>query len=95
MDLFSMLEWKAENLRTWDNFVEGQMLEAKPFNPSEWLASNFSSRYHPCITHQGHENKGNNHQLKKLLIVKHILLGMDFRKYIENSMENINTDVGV
>ena len=35
------------------------------FNPWEWQASNFSS----C-----HENKGNYHQLKKLLITRQILL---------------------
>ena len=30
--------------------------------------------WYPCITHQGHDSIGTNHQLKKLLIVKHILL---------------------
>ena len=28
----------------------------------------------PWITHQGHENEGNDHQLKELLIVKQIFL---------------------
>ena len=38
------------------------------------LASGFSLQYHPWITHKGHENKGNDHQQEKLLIVKWILL---------------------
>ena len=45
-----------------------------PLNPLEWLASNFSLQDYPWITQPGHENKGNDHQLKKLLIVKQILL---------------------
>ena len=41
------------------------------FDPSEWLASNFFFlQYHPWIAHEGHENKGNDHQPRKLLIVK-------------------------
>ena len=44
------------------------------FNPQEWLATNFSLQYHPWIKHEGHKNRGNDHQLKKLLIVEHILL---------------------
>ena len=39
-----------------------------------WLSSNFSLEYYLQITHRGHENKGTDHQLKKLLIVKHVLL---------------------
>ena len=46
----------------------------QPFNPQEWLASNFSLPYHPWIKHEGHESKGSDHQLKKLLIVRQILL---------------------
>ena len=43
----------------------------KPFNPWKWLASNFSFQYHPWIKHWGHnENKGNDGQLKNLLIIK-------------------------
>ena len=49
-------------------------LPFKPFNPWEWLASNFSSQYHPWIKCRGHKNKGNDHQFKKFLIVKQILL---------------------
>ena len=45
-----------------------------PFDCYEWLASNFSLQYYPWITHEGHENKENGHQPKKLLIVKQILL---------------------
>ena len=37
------------------------------------MASNFSLHYQHWIIHQDHENKGNDHQIKKLLIVKQIL----------------------
>ena len=48
--------------------------------------------YIPCIK----ENKGNEHQLKKFLIVKQILpVSTLLRKCMENSMENIYTDVRV
>ena len=40
----------------------------------KWLSSNFSLQYHPWITYLGHENQGNDYQLKKLLIVEQILL---------------------
>ena len=36
--------------------------------------ANFSLQYRPWIKHKGHENKGNDHQLKKLLIFIQILL---------------------
>ena len=49
------------------------MLFNKLFNSQEWLVSNFSLQYHPWITHEGHKNWGNDHQLKKLFI-KQILL---------------------
>ena len=42
-----------------------------------------------------YKNKGNDHQLKELLIVKQILLVSSQRKCIENSMENIHTEVRV
>ena len=44
----------------------------------------------------GHEKKGDDHQLKNLLIVKQILPVSNCtfaRKCIENSMENMHTDV--
>ena len=44
-----------------------------PFDPLDWPSSNFSLQYHPWITHEGHENKRNDHQLRKLLIVWQIL----------------------
>ena len=47
-------------------------------NPLEWLASNFSLQYQHWIAHQCHENKGNDHQIKKLLIVRQILLVSTF-----------------
>ena len=46
----------------------------QPFNPWELQASNFSLQCHPWIKHWGHENKGNDNQLKNLLIVVQILL---------------------
>ena len=44
-----------------------------PFNAQDWLACNFSLQYPPWIEYKGHENKGNDHKFKKLLIVKQIL----------------------
>ena len=35
--------------------------------------SSFSLQYHPWIKHLGHKNKGADHQLQKLLIMKLIL----------------------
>ena len=43
------------------------------------LAYNFSLQYYPYIKQLGHENKGNDHQLKKLLIVKQILLFIEIQ----------------
>ena len=40
-----------------------------------------------------HDQKGNDHQLKKLLIVRQILLVSSTRKCIEINMENLHTDV--
>ena len=45
----------------------------------------------PCIKHQGHKKKENDHQPK---IVKQILL-LSTLFSIENIMENIHTDGGV
>ena len=45
-----------------------------PYVKFKWLASNFSLQYHPWMTLQGHKNKGNDHQLEKLLIAQQILL---------------------
>ena len=44
-----------------------------PFNPWEWLSSNFTFQYHPWIEQGGHYNKGKDNQLKNLLTVKQIL----------------------
>ena len=54
----------------------------------ENLTTNISSQYHPK---SDYENMGNDHQQKKLLIDKQILLVST----LEDSMENIHTDVGV
>ena len=53
---------------------------------------NITSESHLKITGQ---NKGNDHKLKKLLIVKKILLSKLQDISIEKSMENMHTDVGV
>ena len=42
-----------------------------------------------------HDQKGNDHQLKKLLIVRQILLVSSTRKCIENNMENLHNEVRV
>ena len=41
------------------------------------------------------DQKGNDHQLKKLLIVRQILLVSSTRKCIEINMENLHTEVRV
>ena len=48
----------------------------KAFHPYEWLyiASNSSLQHHLWIKLYDEKNKGNDHQLKKFLIVKQILL---------------------
>ena len=73
-----------------------------PLTPLKWLVSNFSlqcsSQNHPLWT----RGKGNDHQIKKLLIVlkkKHSLFkaprNCTFCDCVENSTENMHTDVGV
>ena len=49
---------------------------ATQMNPLPGSDYNLNSPYNitPLITRQGHENKGNDHQLKKLLIVEQVLL---------------------
>ena len=49
---------------------------ATEMNPLPRSDYNLNSPYNiiPLITHQGYEKKRNDHQLKKLLIVKQILL---------------------
>ena len=42
--------------------------------PLRWPTFTFSLYYHPWIKHEGQENKGRDHQLKKRLIIKQILL---------------------
>ena len=42
----------------------------RPFDPKEWEAFYFSLQCYPWIKHEGHENKGNDHHIKNLLIVK-------------------------
>ena len=59
------------------------------FDPKEWLASSFSLQYHSWINHEGYNKKRNDHQAKKLLNFKQILLvsalGMYREQYGEYS----------
>ena len=41
---------------------------------SDWHLIKFSSQYYPWIKDDNHENRGNDHQLRKLLIFQQILL---------------------
>ena len=50
------------------------MGQINPLTPLELPTPNFFLQDHPWIKPQGDKNKGNDHQLKKLLIVKQILL---------------------
>ena len=52
-----------------------------PFDPLEWLASNFSQQYHPWIKHLGREKNRGDRQLKKLLIVKQFSLPAPYKTY--------------
>ena len=56
-------------LLTFFAFVHQVLVSVK----KKWLASNFSQQSIPWIILGGHENKGIDHQIKKLLIVKQIL----------------------
>ena len=71
------------------NPVEFSLASPPPFNsktccvsldmvltlwPLRWPTFTFSLYYHPWIKHEGQENKGRDHQLKKRLIIKQILL---------------------
>ena len=67
-------------------------LEEMSISPQKWQASNFSLQNKTWNTHQGQENNENDHQLK-ILIVKQILLVITLWKCLENSMENMHSDV--
>ena len=58
----------------WTFKVVFYSIHNKPFSPQECLASNFSLWSHLWIKHESHEKRGDDHQLKQLLIVKQILL---------------------
>ena len=65
--------------------------------PQEWIALNFSYNVIPeSLTHMKvMRKKGNDHQLKKLLIVERILLVSTWGNFLENSVENMHADVRV
>ena len=56
----------------------------------EWLASNFSLQYQSWNKHWGLENKENDHQLKKILLDRQVLLY--HRERANDCMENMHTD---
>jgi len=59
----------------------------------KWPVSTFSLQYH-CITkHRGHENEGNGHQRRNVLIFKQILPTCTMR-YMEFIEENMHIDIG-
>ena len=65
--------------------------------PQEWIALIFSYNVIPeSLTHMKvMRKKGNDHQLKKLLIVERILLVSTWGNFLENSVENMHADVRV
>ena len=83
--------WTKRKDTLFQGFIYASAL-LNPFVSYKKLAFNFSSQDLPLIKPEGHENKGNDHQFKKLMIVKQILLKYQ-RRCIKNSMENTDTDV--
>ena len=67
-------------------------LEEMSIWPQKWQASNLSLQNKTWKTHQDQENNGNDHQLKNV-IVKQILLVIIIWKCLENSKENMHSDV--
>ena len=59
---------------TQENLVLNQDVILEHFNPWEWSVTISPISIIPKQTHWGYKDKGNDHQLKKLLIVKQILL---------------------
>ena len=54
--------------------IDIRMLLFLPFNPLEWQTNNFSLPFHFWIKYNDHEIKERDHQLKKFLVVEHIIL---------------------
>lgn len=57
--------------------IDIRMLLFLPFNPLEWQTNNFSLQFHFWIKYNDHENKESDHQLKKFLVVEHIIQNMN------------------
>ena len=53
------------------------------FNPKEWREFDFFFLYHCWIKYQSHENKGDDLQVKKLLIVGQIIIV----SFVENAWQ--------
>ena len=51
-------------------------------NPCEWPAYYFSQQYHPCIKHLYYQSRGNDHQLRKFLVVKQFLLSSTLKRTV-------------
>ena len=67
----------------------------KACKPREWLASNFSLHHHPWNKHWGDKNIGNDHEPKQLFIVNPIFLVSTLGNIKKNSMEIIQTGLGL
>ena len=80
---------------TQENLVLNQDVILEHFNPWEWLVTNSSVSITPKQTHWGFRDKGNDHQLKKLLIVKQILLVSTIKMYREQCGGNAYWCYGV
>ena len=64
----------------------------KSMNEEKWSAFHFSLQYHHWIKSLSNRNKGNDHQFKKFLTVKLILLVSSIRGCKENSVENTSAN---
>ena len=69
----------------------GKKLISRPVQSLRVTGFKFSLTLSPLIQIYSHES---DHQFKKLLIVKQILLCLYHKKYKENSVENININLG-
>ena len=92
LSLFQCWDFTFFFLRSYLVKEKYSKLLTKPqsFNSLLWLASYFSSWYYPRIKCKDHEEKGNNHQPEKLLIVKQILL-VSISEIVERVVRRIYT----
>ena len=67
------------NCKNWKYFWPS--IKFKP-NPCEWPAYYFSLEYHPCIKHFYYQNRGNDRQLRKFLVVEQFLLSSTWERTV-------------